>query len=649
MAHAVPTPGAVRSVFWCLGTMLPRQPLARRREGRWPVGVMRGEWAISRVTPSLGNLAGDAAPDPSQVTPSSRINTMPPTFIARRLACFGLALSMTLATMVLFSGCGGGVGGGGGDAAAPNAVPPTNSTRFEAIASSATTASLAWQAVDSATVWSVERRSATGVWQAVGSVDARRGAFHDQGLAAKTAYSYRLVAAGLPSVEHSVTTTDEMPLATAPGAAQGAAWAKILVDGGGEMVSPDGSVTLALPAGALPAGSSVSAQPVSNTAPDGQGSALKLRLPARPALPLRLTLRYEQAEADAADAMRIAVQRADGTWISLPLLAADAAARTLTSELPAELLAAPVALLAAPADGLKAAAEVAVDFTIVRYIAVRLSPPAARVQVKKGLALVPYARVRGYSTTISRCSEEGEIQLCFPMPVLETREIPFTNAKAGYERLWLVNNVPGGGGAWGIVAADGAVGARYTAPPRVPQPRFARVAFVSRDLATGRSVKLVSNIEIWDEAWSGTMNAMLGPSSAGTTLTTRANVSWTLDEAVSTATLKVYRGSGTLNTAITDNNCTAGVLPNDQPLSADTRLVALEVDESALPMTYKARLITFWEATVSGACPKGHGSVGTRMAGYGWEVQGHVNGDGLVIEGAATDQNGAQIEWTFTR
>jgi hypothetical protein len=124
-------------------------------------------------------------------------------------------------------------------------------------------------------------------------------------------------------------------------------------------------------------------------------------------------------------------------------------------------------------------------------------------------------------------------------------------------------------------------------------------------------------------------------------------MSYGTDAAASSNTRKVYRANGFVGVEVKDDDCTMSIAPAAQLVSTDARLVELVVDESN--MTYTARLITFWTATLSAECPKGSATQQTLGAGYGWEVSGSVSADGRRIEGKADDASGAKIEWSFTR
>lgn len=553
-------------------------------------------------------------------------------------------LAFAAAATLFLAACGG---SGYSDAApgpSPAPTPAPGAVGFAAVGSSAHTASLAWERPGSAATWTVERQAGGGAWVEVARVDAREGVFLDAGLAPDTAYAYRLRDGSATLAEKATRTGTEAPPTTARGAAAGDMATQTVGTAGGRIASADGAIVVDVPAGAFAAAGSASAQPVANTAPGGLGAGLAVQLPARPAAPLALTLRWSADEDRLADGTRIAVQRPDGSWVSLPVLAQDKAARTLTAALPPSFF----APAGAAARAMPSAIQI-VEFTVVRYLAFHLEPRQALLKVGTSIELVPHARVRGYDALVGTCVSFPEFEACVMQPVMETREIPFTNAKAGYERQWLVFDDVGGKPGFGTVVPHATVGATYTAPDRVPDPSTVPVSFVSRHLASGRTVFLTSLMAIWDDRWSGEMRAQTLPSDAGTAMTAIARVAWNADAAASTATRKVYRPDGQLDVIVTDDDCTVTISPASQPVSTDVRLVELAVDESVTPPTYTARLVTFWTATITGVCPRGSDSVVSTSTGYGWSVSGTVGGDGHRIEGSYQDEEGTTISWSFTR
>lgn len=563
-----------------------------------------------------------------------------------------IARLVVLSAAAVLAACGGGGGSDGTTTAATGPQSPSSTpagVAFAAFGSSASTASLGWARPAGSATYVIERKSTGGDWVAVASVDARSGSYLDSGLAALTDYSYRLVDVGATRTtlaESATRTSEEQPVTTAVGGALAQAATTTVGTAGGQLASPDGAIVVHVPAGAFPADTQASAQPVTNTAPDGRGDGLTVRLDAAPRIALTLTLRYDAAQDAEADGQRIAVQRADGSWLSLPLTGLDRTTRTLSAELPPSWFS-----TTASATG-KVTTQAAVprgasEFVVIRYLAYYLKPRQAQVEVKKSLQLRPVARVRGTDRTAEVCGRDAEID-CVTVPVMTEREIDVLNDKAGYDRRWSVSGVDGGNATFGTVATSGSVGATFTAPDSKPNPSTVTASFKSRNLATGRTVTLSARIEITDGRWAGTMSSENGPSDAGTTFFATARVDWEADDAASTATRKVYRGTGDVDVVVADDDCVVSVSPSNQPMAASPQLVELAIDENASPMTYTARLITFWPATLSSRCPQGNASQ-SALAGYGWDVSGVVSDDGRRIEGRTTDANGAKVEWLFTR
>lgn len=563
-------------------------------------------------------------------------------------------LAWALAAALALAACGGGsrapdpsTGGGLPGPAAPQ--------RFAAVGTSAASVSLDWSTAAGTTRYRLQRQRSDGGYDDVADVPAGPARVVDTGLSPQTAYRYRLVAVDAPTqplAEATTTTTDEVPPVTAAGAPEGEAHPQTVGAAGGTVASADGRIAIQVPAGAWATGTAVTTQAVSNTAPDGVGPALNLRLSAVPAAPLSVRLRWDADQDALADGLRIGLQRPDGSWLSLPLTSVDRGTRTLQAEIPAEVM--PLLTLAPPAAASRGAAPAAdtglviVDFTIVKYLGFKLKPAVARVRVGEGLTLVPVARVRGYDAGIGLCETlDPGIEACVIQPILETREIPLLNTKAGYDRRWYVFASEGGDATYGTIAPQGSVGARYQAPAEVPDPDTVLAALRSVHTATGRTVTIASAITIVDDVWVGSLSAVDGPSSAGTTIHADALVVWRRDRASESGGKRVYRPVGDLHAWVTDDDCQVTVDPPTQAVSTDPRLVVLEIDDSTHPPSYQLRLVTFWNVMLHATCPKASTST-AGLAGWGWEAQGRVSGDGTRIEGEGLQEQ-AQVSWSFSR
>jgi hypothetical protein len=123
------------------------------------------------------------------------------------------------------------------------------------------------------------------------------------------------------------------PVATAVGTPLGSAATSTLGAAGGTLSSPDGRVTLDVPAGALAADTVISIQPITNHAHGGRGNAYRFTPDGQTfQMPVTLTFTYIDAdlEGTVAEALGAAYQSADGYWhwVKYPVL--DIAAKTVT-------------------------------------------------------------------------------------------------------------------------------------------------------------------------------------------------------------------------------------------------------------------------------------------------------------------------------
>jgi hypothetical protein len=114
-------------------------------------------------------------------------------------------------------------------------------------------------------------------------------------------------------------TGDPTPAVTAVGTPVGSPVTKNMDASGGSLTSPDGKLSLVIPAGALSANTAIGIQPVTNTAPGGIGMAYQL-LPEGTKFNVPVTLTYHYADRDVNGSMPyflyIAYQENTGSWKS---------------------------------------------------------------------------------------------------------------------------------------------------------------------------------------------------------------------------------------------------------------------------------------------------------------------------------------------
>lgn len=531
--------------------------------------------------------------------------------------------------------------GGGGSTDGSDAPPAGTALTLTAHGSSAHTVSLRWSAVPGAQGYTLERRNASGHWEPIAELPAERRYHLDQGLAAQTAYAYRVAARGVPQAapaQQSATTTDAPPLVTVPATVVAPLAQASVGAAGGSVAAPAGEATLEVPAGAFSADTTVQLESLSNTAPGAlEDGVLVSTAAATPAKPLRLTLAYGEALDGSADGVGVAVQRPDGSWVSLPLVKKDRSTRRLTVELWPGLDSTGAPAPQGTARALAAASQAGTQFRVAKYLNLMLLPRGASVPVKGTQVLTPYARTEMLGVEQS-CLDDGE-ELCIPMPVRELRALPLLNDKPGYTRQWLVEGVEGGNASFGTVAPRaGGAGAVYTAPERAPSPNPVAVSFRSRHQASGRTVELRSMITVREPVWTGIFRGVGPAVDIGFNFSIEGV--WTMAPDAG----DTFHATGTQSVHVVNVTCTGFATPGTVALPPGQ----LKIDRSTSPPRYTLEVGSVWETAITGTCP-GHGSATVPMTVRSTflQLEGTVNGDGKRIEGQALI-DGVQWDWALS-
>ncbi|MBX3599674.1 MAG: fibronectin type III domain-containing protein [Rubrivivax sp.] len=535
--------------------------------------------------------------------------------------------------LALLTACGGG-GGTGNEQAGDGGAAPAGG--FLAVGSSARTASLHWTPVPGATGYTVERRAAAGAFVPVATLAADADSYLDDALAPNTAYTYRLVPTGTSAraAEQVATTSADLPVTSPAGAASGAAAEAAVPATGGSVETAGGQARLLLAGGAVPAGTAVSLQPITNTAPGGQGAGVRVHVAAVPARPLTLVLRYDAALDGQADGLGVAVQRPDGSWLAAPVSSVDKAARTLTVQLPPALAGGGVAgVQAAAASRSATPARVSLDLDVVTYLDFYLSPRQATVRTGATQLLVPHARTLVATGRV--CVPDATIG-CLWMPILDTREVPFENSKAGYARRWVVFAEEGGTAALGTVTPRSGSGAVYRAPAQLPTPNPVLVSFVSTHERSGRTLTLTASIRVGEPVWTG---IFAGAAAPGLPYRLAMQGVWTAVEG-SNGTL--FHANGTQAIHEVPAGCRWQWTPDTVALPPG----ALTIDHGVDPPRYTLDVGSDWgtvnKVTCNGQVIESHVTVPGRL-----QVQGTVGANGTRIEGEA-EVNGVRWSWSMT-
>lgn len=533
---------------------------------------------------------------------------------------------LLLGSLVACSGGGSslspGVSPGAGDG--PQTVAFADG--FRAVGSSDSTVSLGWTKLAGASGYTVERKQDNGAWTAVAVLDAQAQHHLDGGLLRNTRYSYRVRADGTSQqAETTADTGEKAALVTPLGAATGSAVAQPLGAIGGRLVSPDGRISIEVPAGALAADTAVRLQPIANTAPDGIADGVLLQVDGGLSKPLALTVSYAEAVARDADGLGVALH---GRLHSGAPASAPASIPAPTS--------APAALATASSLS-SSAASVTLDFRVVLYRDFCLSPRQATLKLGESQVFVPYAYTRGVIGTV--CVAD-DVYGCIPMPLIGATTVPFENSKPGYSRRWYVFAQEGGDAASGTVTPRATLGATYRAPARVPDVNPVLVSFVSTNQQTGRTVTVTASVTVKEPVWTGIARGTLSAAGGGLAFSLPIQAVWAPDPQGNDSR---FTANGTQGLGVIEITCTGSVSPSSAVLPPG----ALVIDRSVNPPRYTLDVGSVWRNTLTGSCPgQGSGSVAFDVPGR-LLVEGTVDGNGSSITGNAV-VNGIAWDWALS-
>jgi hypothetical protein len=411
------------------------------------------------------------------------------------------------------------------------------------------------------------------------------------------------------------------PTATAVGVAVGSATSATIGAAGGSVSTPDGKIAVTIPAGALSSNTVIGIQPLTNTAHGKIGAAYRLT-PEGQTFVHPVTLRFTYTDDDlsgtAAEFLGAAFQTAAGFWQWAGAATVDTAARTVS-----------------------VATSHFSDWSNVKGLQIR--PARKTVKVNGSVALqvkVCYPIDDDELTTLaSDCDTDQGI-----VSTLSVNE-------------WSVNDRPGGGPNFGVVAGSGAA-ATYTAPASEPIPSTVAVSARVHNPKKAPTAKtlVVSNITITEASWTGTAT---GVSDDGITrITATAQVTWTLES--TNNKIAVYRPTGVVSETVdpygTPIRCTASLNPSSNALDPAASGI-LTIDSNFTPPTYHGHGSSNWAATLTEACEGESVRVTSEIGGWpffggsGGEASGVVGPDGVTIQGSSTDTTypGTTYTWKFTR
>lgn len=557
-----------------------------------------------------------------------------PHTVTRKPRLQPLAAGLTFTAVTLLAACGGGgneappIGTPTGEPpTTPSAPSPTPASTLVASSGAATTALVQWQDATGTGPWTLERlREGDAAAQPIASVAGAAGAFVDTGLAATTAYRYRLRdTAGAVVAEATATTGSEEALIAPLGDAQGPVQTRSVGAQAGEAAA--GDVALRFEAGTFPLAGSATLTPHANPLADGVGAAWAVELDQHPQHALAVSIGYGADEdADAVDNQRLAVRQPDGSWWMLTSWSHDRAARRLTAVLPPALV--PAAGAAAIPSSARARAAAAASSTrvvihLVRFVGIKLLPRETSVRVLGSALLQPAAT---WDVREDSCDVDPSV-LCVPAVGLVRRDLPITNSKPGYQRRWLLEGSTTPDPALGTLAAPNPSGVVYRAPAAVPATNPVTVRFESVHTASGRRMGVSARVRVTEDAWVGPMT--LSHTADGVGYYYDADTRWVLDPSRSSESVRYYRAQGRVTLHIASGACPLTPSPASAELGPAAGFTDLEVDE--VTGRYRVQLNAVWPTTIS-TC------LGTPMptaAGVTFDQRGSVAAD--VIRGSHQD------------
>jgi hypothetical protein len=267
-------------------------------------------------------------------------------------------------------------------------------------------------------------------------------------------------------------TTPNKPIVVQPtpvGAPLGMVISKTIGSSGGSLVSPDGAISLEVPAGAFTKDETVGIQEIENHANGKLGKAFRLTPEGISfAKPVTLTFALEssQIEGVATQALKVAYQTSSGTWAMPKTQQFDAATRKLSVQ--------------------------TTHFSDWSAVA--------------GIQLVPGSGVlkTGQSLTLQLavCTVDDDPNNPLDGVIGDCSKLSLS----GQAKNWSVNGLAGGNSSVGRLAVDSLKGsAVYTAPAQLPSRNPVAVSVEWSHPSFGQTL-MVSNITVQQEsAWQGTI------------------------------------------------------------------------------------------------------------------------------------------------
>jgi hypothetical protein len=277
----------------------------------------------------------------------------------------------------------------------------------------------------------------------------------------------RLAALVVLGVVGVACTPPATPLTASKGSSMGTATEAKIAPSGGTLTA--GALTVTFPSGVFAAETTVTATPITSTAPAHRGQAFRLT-PEGTTFSQPVTLTFSYADSDLAgtspEALLVAFQHSSGVWAVPGDVTVDTTARTLSVK-----------------------TTHFSDWTMVA--GAQLRPPSASVKTKGTVML--RAR-RCYTPASDPTAELVQLRLGYDCDVPDEDPVPLPVTTTD----WAVNGKAGGSGSTGTVSGELSQGT-FTAPDKKPSPDTVAVS-ARVDMPGFGKVLVVSNVTITDGA-----------------------------------------------------------------------------------------------------------------------------------------------------
>jgi hypothetical protein len=387
------------------------------------------------------------------------------------------------------------------------------------------------------------------------------------------------------------TPTPTAPLEvakTAVGTLIGTPVTQSIGSSGGNATVVSAGAKILVPTGAMPDGSSITVQAISNTL---IGSGQGVRLSGSDwTQPITVQFSYPASITDPENQM-IAVQNPDGSWVSSNRVKVDAANRTISIRLAPD----PSSILT---KGLNVAASTS-SRDIIWTQKFFLKPNTASVKLGESVSFTAYAkearnrgeaklsaddldlldRVYVLKTQVDKLFSEVDDDFLYPMTVV-VKEYPFTNSKAGFNRVWTTSGP-------GSIVPSGATSGKFTAPTDPSaKSKTATVTFTSTNTKTGDMARASASVNIEGDGatYKGTLTVKqfhditTGPINGQTIrkylATITGNMVWEIES--NNTTHPIFKGNPAKSSTICDDYTVSTDMYSGSERHSKTELVSAD-------------------------------------------------------------------------